>query len=94
MTPYRRAHKNALDVQDACNFSGVLLAFARDMEAVREHMHATGGFNTRAFALHPVAILYMDKLADLQGRPGTDELSEAWDACDAVAHTPVPSEVP
>jgi hypothetical protein len=77
MTAYEKAHKNALDVQNGCNFSGVLKSFARDMEAVREHMHATGTYGSHAFAMHPVALMYMDKLADLQGRPDAGTLPYA-----------------
>ena len=77
MTAYEKACRNALSVQDACSFSGVLKSFARDMEAVREHMHAAGTYGSHAFAMHPVAIMYMDKLADLQGRPNTSTLSDA-----------------
>ncbi len=80
LTPYEKACKNALDVQDACNFSGVLLSFARDMEAVRDHLRANNAYDSDAFAKHPVAILYMDKLADLQRRPDWREL------CDAIDH--------
>ncbi len=85
MTPYQKAHKNALEVQDACNFSGVLLSFARDMEHVREHMRQEGSYGSLAFATHPVAILYMDKLADLQRRPDLDVLSRAYDDCKSVS---------
>ncbi len=74
LTPYERACKNALDVQDACNFSGVLLSFARDMEVVREELKRTGKYDSNSFAKHPVALWYLDKLADLQGRPADDGL--------------------
>jgi hypothetical protein len=47
------------------------------MEAVREHMHAMGTYGSQAFAMHPVALMYMDKLADLQGRPDATTLSDA-----------------
>ena len=81
MTAYERACKNALDVQDACNFSGVLKSFAQDMEAVREHLYELGIYSASTFAMHPVALLYMDKLADLQRRPDSMVLFHAFDAC-------------
>ena len=84
MTAYQKAHANALLVQDACNFSGVLKSFAKDMEAVREHLYLTGTYSSTAFATHPVAILYMDKLIDLQRRPDGSILSAAYDQCHAV----------
>ncbi len=84
MTAYAKACKNAIDVQDACNFSGVLLSFARDMEAVRDHMRAEGTYGSEAFATHPVAIAYIDKLSDLQRRPDSMDVSRAFDALDQV----------
>jgi hypothetical protein len=79
MSPYERACRNALECQDACNFSGVLNSFFRDMEAVREHLKANEAFSPSAFANHPVALWYLDKLADLQGRPSWERMSEAYD---------------
>jgi hypothetical protein len=90
MSPYEKAHRNALDIQDACNFFGVLQSFVRDMEAVREHMHANGTYGSHAFAMHPVAILYIDKLIDLQRRPSDEILSLARDACASI--TPATSD--
>lgn len=91
MTAYQRACKNAIEVQDACNFSGVLRSFAEDMEAVREHLRAEGAYSSLAFATHPVALMYLDKLADLQRRPDHDELYVAFKAC-RDAYTPAAAE--
>lgn len=91
MSSYQRACRNAIDVQDASNFSGVLRAFAEDMEAVREQLRAEGAYSSHAFAVHPVALMYMDKLADLQRRPDPDALYAAFKACRA-AFTPAPQE--
>lgn len=84
MTPYERACKNAVDVQNACNFSGVLFSFAEDIRAVIDHLRETGAYSTPAVAVHPVCVLYMDKLRDLQGRPGFEEFSAAHEACERV----------
>ena len=79
LSAYERACKNALDVQDACNFSGVLLSFAQDMDAVRTHLKILGDgcYATADLANHPVALWYLDKLLSLQGRPKHSRLSEA-----------------
>ncbi len=91
MTAYQRACRNAIDVQNACNFSGVLFSFAEDMRAVCDHLNATGESSSINRALHPVAVLYIDKLADLQRRPGYEEFGKALRACEA-AITTNPSE--
>lgn len=81
MTPYQKAFRNAIEVQDACNFIAVLHQFDRDIRAISDHMHANGTWGTEALAKHPVCILYMDKLADLQRRPDFSVLNSAWDFC-------------
>ncbi len=89
MTPYERAHRNAIDVQDACNSIAVINQFQRDMKAVSDHLYGTPGHNTDAIRVHPVAILYVDKLLDLQHRPDCLALSAAWDACQAVVEAAI-----
>lgn len=56
--------QQALDVQDACNLSGVVHAYSNAMSALwvlaDEKKWGTSDINT-----HPVAILYADKCAHL-----------------------------
>ncbi len=56
----RLAYKDALTVQDACNLSGVVYAFARHMETL-----CADGLDTDARNLHPVSVLFASKIASL-----------------------------
>lgn len=78
MTPYQRACKNSLDVQDACNISGVLHSFLEDLAAVRAH---PGNSGTDWIRRHPVVVLYVDKLFDMVGRPEYTDYAHAHDYC-------------
>jgi hypothetical protein len=56
--------QQALDIQDASNLSGVVHSFSRAMEVLwaeaRAHNHGTDWVNA-----HPIATLFIDKLASL-----------------------------
>jgi hypothetical protein len=57
------AARDALQVQDACNLSGVARGFVRAIDALR----AGGVTDTDAVRRHPVAVLFAHKLASLAG---------------------------
>lgn len=67
--------KEALDVQDACNLSGVAHGFARAMGDLGEHTKGTDERNR-----HPVAVLWADKIANLTGTQdlGNDVTTKAY----------------
>lgn len=67
--------KEALDVQDACNLSGVAHGFARAMSDLMEHTRGTDQRNT-----HPVAVLWADKIAHLTNTQnlGNDVVTQAY----------------
>ncbi len=67
----------ALLVQDACNLSGVVRAFARAMSDLLAHPDCKG---TDWANNHPVAILYADKVAHLTGTqmPGSEKVFAAY----------------
>lgn len=71
--------KQALQVQDACNLSGVLHAWSR---IASEMVHAS--IDTDGIRRHPVSVLFSDKVSDLCGRPGFLEYCHASDFCEAV----------
>lgn len=60
-----KAAKDALQCQDACNFSGVEHSFHNACNAIRVHMRATDTFSSGKFAAHPVIYLFMSKLVSL-----------------------------
>lgn len=75
--------KEALDVQNACNLSGVAHGFARAMSDLMEHTKGTDERNT-----HPIAILWADKIAHLTGTQdlGNPTVMRAYDACYVLAN--------
>lgn len=54
--------KEAINVQDACNLSGVVHGFARCMSAMVEM-----GMNNDARDNHPITLLWVDKICHLSG---------------------------
>lgn len=58
--------KDALEVQNACNLSGVAQGFARAMISIRELPECTG---TEYCNRHPITIAWLDKLNSLAGIP-------------------------
>jgi hypothetical protein len=63
---YQEAAQAALDCQDACNSSGILMTFTDAMLAICEEAHRRGE-GTRWKNTHPIAILFLLKLSELAG---------------------------
>ena len=59
--------KEALDVQDASNLSGVVHAFSRSMTDLREILSKEENFSTSKLNQHPVSIMFSSKIASLTG---------------------------
>ena len=76
----RADYQTALDVQDACNLSGVLFTFAEIMHRVCETAHQEG-HGTDWKNSHPIVQLFVDKLSWLSGTH--------HDACYGVAYDAV-----
>lgn len=79
---YKQAAQAALDVQDACNLSGVLFSFAEVMQFLCDEAHAKN-MGTKWKNHHPIVTLFVDKLADLNDRPSpwTEAYRDAYDEC-------------
>lgn len=64
MKTYQELAQQALDVQDACNLSGVVHSFSQGMETLwaeaRSRNQGTAWVNE-----HPIVTLFLDKLASL-----------------------------
>jgi len=54
--------RDALDVQNASNLSGVISGFSRALADLREHVSGTD-----ALSRHPITVLWSDKVAHLTG---------------------------
>lgn len=79
-------YQNAIDIQNACNLSGVLYSFAKDMHTICE----TEGPGTEVKNTHPVVLMYLWKLcslAQLVDVGPVSDLSEAQDLCMERAKT-------
>jgi hypothetical protein len=77
--------QQALDVQDACNLSGVVHSFSRSMDVLwaeaRANNHGTDWINT-----HPIVTLFIDKLASLNRTQfDTDAIYAAYPRVEAIA---------
>ena len=66
----------ALDIQDACNLSGVVLSWSKALQTC-DFFQGTSDRNT-----HPATQLVVDKLADLARRPSIDDYCVACAAYD------------
>ncbi len=79
----RTIYENALQVQDACNLSGVVHSFSKDIIRVREELGV--GCGTEEVNKHPVCILYATQIAHLVGFIGTasmEQYQHAHEACE------------
>ena len=78
----REMAQSALDIQSACNLSGVARSFAEVMMNLRRLPECQG---TAWANSHPVALLYIGKMADMAGYGhGWDE---AYVECERLARS-------
>jgi len=54
---YRKAAQDALDVQNACNLSGVVFSFNKAMATICDWANASG-YGTMWKNCHPIAVLF------------------------------------
>ena len=85
------AAKQALEVQNACNISGVVHSFSHILSdtlwpAAREGNRGSDWVNQ-----HPISKLFAEKIADLSRVDyGSLAFSDAMDACEAIADGKIP----
>jgi hypothetical protein len=60
----KQLYKNAILVQDACNLSGVVHSFSRDIARLRE---LNPGMGTDEINQHAICVLYSNKIESLVG---------------------------
>lgn len=81
--------KQALEIQNACNLSGVVHAFSRAMTALWEVARSEGdpviGRGTEWVNTHPAAVLFADKIRSLT-LPGGEDIMVKWDECERIAN--------
>lgn len=83
----QKSAKDAIQVQDACNFSGVQISFHEACNAIREHFHASDSFTSGGFANHPIIVLFMSKLTSMIMGSYADipEFGKKYEACKRIA---------
>ena len=64
---YQQLAQQTLDVQDACNLSGVVHSFSRAMDVLWAEARDGEGRGTEWINTHPIVTLFIDKLASLNG---------------------------
>lgn len=74
--------REAIEVQNACNLTGVVHAFSRAMHALRE---ANPNEGTEFFNTNPIVTLFLSKLCSLNRGYFECDYLHASDACEALA---------
>ena len=71
----------AIAVQDAANLSGIAKSFGRVMSQLWDEANKRGE-GTEWVNTHPIAKLWVDKMAGLSRVRTFEEFSKAYEACD------------
>ncbi len=70
--------QEALNVQDACNLSGVVHSFSRTITELRALLETDGKLSTHEVNTHPVCVLFADKIASLTGMQYLGDAHDAY----------------
>jgi len=80
MKTLKQLAQESLDVQNACNLSGVVHSFSRAMTDLRAILSVEEGFSTDKLNTHPIAVLYSSKIGSLTGSDNMLQCNQAYDA--------------
>jgi len=89
----QRDYKTALDIQSACNLSGIVFEFARVMHRICDDTRDQG---TDAKNHHAICRMYAEQIAYLSGGGSctdSDSYGKAYDTCSEIARFGLPEEV-
>jgi len=75
----------ALDVQDACNLSGVVHSFSQIVTDLRARLEEQGKGGTEAVNRHPICLLFSSKIASLTYSESPSEFQRAYNWCEKEA---------
>ena len=81
----REAAKLAIEVQEACNLSGVLVSFSKIVHEVIWPEARRLGEGTEYVNTHPIVTLFLSKLCSLNGGYFECDYLHASEACEALA---------
>ncbi len=82
--------REALGIQDACNLSGLVYAWARSMRRLCELCPDLG---TDERNTHPINVLWSDKCASLTGSQYGENFTEKYNECEKMAAGNCPTPV-
>lgn len=85
MKTMKEMAQEALDIQDACNLSGVVHAFARLLPDLRARLEEMGEGGTDKVNQHPVSVMFSSKIASLTGSENNFAFRAAYDWVDMEA---------
>lgn len=89
MERYRRCAKDALDVQSACNLSGVVHSYSKAMSTLWEVAHAQKKGGTDWVNRHPIAVLFAVQVASITRvaiiADDACDYSKCYTACEQIA---------
>ena len=75
-------YRQAIDVQDACNLSGVVHTFSKVMTKIWEEARTTGSASTEWVNQHPISVLYASKILSLtRAEPDGRAFANAYNVC-------------
>ena len=74
----KKDYEQAIEVQDACNLSGVVHTLEELLPRIREEPDCTG---TGYVNSHPIVVMYVNKLSSLSGAENGLAFSTAYDEC-------------
>lgn len=80
MRTLKQLAQESLDVQNACNLSGVVHSFSRAMTDLRAILSAEEGFSTDKLNQHPIAVLYSSKIGSLTGSDSARQFNRAYES--------------
>lgn len=80
--------REALQVQDACNLSGVVHGFSRAITELREILRQDGIVDTAMINMNPICCLWASKIHDLarMGLSDHEAFRVAYNACKEIAN--------
>lgn len=77
----RDAAQTAVDIQNACNLSGVVQTFSKILSEVLWPFAKVHGYGTDWVNRHPISVLFSSKIAALTSSEICDDFSKAYDQC-------------
>jgi len=80
-----RDYQLALDVQNAVNLTGVVIAFAEVLKRILRVTKSTDKTNR-----HPIAVMYASKIGSLTRHHDALEFTNAYDRCQDMANSRCP----